>query len=43
MSAMGPGCVKTIQSKFDSQNRNENRDSTQISGLLTIQVLADFT
>jgi hypothetical protein len=40
---MGPGCVKTFQSEFDSQNRNENRVPTQILGLLTNQTLADFT
>ena len=45
---MGSGCVKTFWSRFYSQDWNENRAPTQISGLLinqTLQILrsnADF-
>jgi cytochrome oxidase assembly protein ShyY1 len=31
------GYVKTLQNTFDSRDRNENRASTQISGLLITQ------
>jgi hypothetical protein len=40
---MGPGCVKTFWSRFDSQDWNEKRVPTQISSLLVNQTLADFT
>lgn len=42
-AAFGSGCVKTFWSWFDSQDWNENRAPTQISGLLSNQTLADFT
>ena len=42
-TAIDPGCVKTFWSRFYSQDWNENRAPTQISGLLMNQTLADFT
>ena len=36
---MGSGCVKTFWSRFYSQDWNENRAPTQISGLLINQTL----
>ncbi|WP_448093667.1 hypothetical protein [Pseudomonas lini] len=43
VAALDPGCVKTFWSRFYSQDWNENRAPTQISGLPMNQTLADFT
>lgn len=43
MPISGGGCVNTLWSRFDSQNRNENRTAQQPFILLINLALADFT